>query len=131
MGVFGSLKDYGKAWLQLMKDHFDLFLLETKLARLSILPLISCGVLCLILFSTLWIMFLIVIGYLIFLFKLGLLSTLFFVFVLNALVLLITLRYTKVFYKNLRFEKTREHWKTYQQLQLEFEYDNENSKTSN
>jgi uncharacterized sodium:solute symporter family permease YidK len=114
-----------------MKDHLDLFLLEIKLAKLSILPLISCSVLCLLLFSTLWIIFLILIGYLIFLFDLNFLSALLCVFAFNAIVLLITLRYVKVFYKNFHFEKTREHWKTYQQLQLEFEHDNKNSETSN
>lgn len=131
MGAFDSLKAYGSAWFQLMKDHFDLFLLETRLAKLSILPLISCSVLCFFLFFTLWITFLILIGYLIFLFNFNLLVALLSVFAFNALLLLIAVRYAKSFYKNLRFEKTREHWKAYQQLQLEFEYDNKNCETSN
>lgn len=129
--MFDSLKAYGKAWLQLIKDHFDLFLLETKLAKLSILPLISCGILSIILFSTFWIIFLILIGYLIFLFDLNLLSALISVFAFNAVVLLITLRYAKSLYKNLHFEKTREHWKMYQKIQLEFEYENKNGEVSN
>ena len=131
MGAFDSLKGYGAAWLQLMKDHFDLFLLESRLAKLSILPLISCGLLSLVLFSTLWITLLILMGYLIFLFDLNLLSAILFVFAFNALVLLITLKYAKGLYKNLHFEKTREHWNAYQQLKLEFEDDNKNSKASN
>lgn len=124
MDFLSALKEYGAAWFQLIKDHFNLFLLEAQLTKLSIFPLIMCSAISLILSSILWMIILILIGYMTYRLSLNLLLSLLVVLGVNVLVLVVALIFTNRFYHNVGFEKTRKQWRLYKQLQLDFEHDN-------
>lgn len=111
----------GKVWLHLAKHHTQLFLLESKLAKMSIVPLCICALLGIIILSCTWIVFTVTIGYVIFHYTQQLLIALLSVLGINLLCLLIIAKQMSGFAENLTFKHTRANLLAYKKMQIDHE----------
>lgn len=113
-----SLFSYASAWLRLLKDHVHLVFLEAKLAKSSFIPFLSCGLILLALAFSTWLSLLTIAGYFIYYLTAKLIFSLCAVLFLNIIFMIITALFMYRYYKDVTFQKSRENWKSIEQLQL-------------
>jgi hypothetical protein len=110
MGPTEQLKTSG---LRLISAYIKLFLLEFKLARQSIVPLIICAVLLIILVASIWGFLLILIGYVISRFVGNLPHVFLFTFIVDFVITLIVALLAMKFVRQMTFPRVRKYFKAH------------------
>lgn len=121
MDIVDDIILLGQMWLRIAKHHTQLFLLESKLAKMSIGPLIICALFGLIILSCTWLVFTVTIGYMIFSYTQQILLTLLIVLGINLISLLVIAKIIMNLADNLRFKHTRANLLAYKKLQIDHE----------
>ncbi len=108
-----NLEKMGLAWVRLIKAHAKLFLLEAKLAKASIVPIVLSGFTSFILLMSTWglILLLGVVG--IHAITHSLFLSVLIVLVINILILVSLGVFVSKLFKQLTFHNTRAHFKQY------------------
>lgn len=108
MNAIDELSGFVSSKLQVIYAIVSIIKLETRLAGLSILPLlVNLCVLLIVLMST-WALIMLVLGYAFYLYFANLLFSLLAICLINCLMLIVLIRYLAFNLKNMSFEKTRE-----------------------
>jgi len=107
MDTGSSLQQLGFAWFSLIKDQVKLFGLESKLAQISMVPLLISGVALFYIAITLWISIIALLGYGVFLWLHNVLFSLIAVLVLNIFAACLSFLFLLKYKNRMRFEHTR------------------------
>lgn len=111
MSLFEDIEGFVSGQLSTIKSLIALIVLETKLAKLSILPLlISLGVI-LVILLTLWTTSMLLMGSFIFNITQSISQAIASIFALNLILLWVLLKYLAFNLKNMSFVKTRSFFK--------------------
>lgn len=108
MRILTDIESLVSAQLEVMKTAYSLLKVETRLAGLSIFPLLINLLLLLVSLIGTWTVGMVAMGYLIYLFLPNILLCMVVVLVLNFVILLGLLQYLSFNLKNMSFEKTRQ-----------------------
>lgn len=108
MNAIDELSGFVSSKLQVIYAIFSIIKLETRLAGLSVLPLLVNLCLLLIILMTTWASIMLVLGYCFYLYFANLLFSLLVICLINFVILMGLIRYLAFNLKNMSFAKTRE-----------------------
>jgi hypothetical protein len=105
--IIEEIEGFVSSKISIIKTAYSIFKLEAKLAGLSVFPLLMNLCMLFVALITVWISFMVLLGYFAALFFGTILFALGFILCLNLVLLCILLKYLTINLKNMSFEKTR------------------------
>lgn len=108
MNLFEHIEGFFNSKVEIAKGFWILFKLESKLASLSIIPLLICSVMLIAISMSFWFSVLILIGYLITYFTGGyVILSIISVLILNLIFFLLAVKYISMYLYRMSFARTR------------------------